>query len=235
MRSRVLIFCLMICCLMGCSKKVAEEWLIIADNSKSLKPQMNLIKKGVDKVGEDFVKMACTGSNLKMVGFSQVNSAYKHLVLAKHHFVLTVPADISRKEQATKIIKEFGQAIDNVQLVDQSPLLEVVRIESELMPKDRGWRLVMTSDFIQSSSALLFTPKYLASRGNQAIIKDMLAIAPKPKNPPISVTLYWYPGLLAKDQAIDPETHARVRRIFKQFFQAWAGKDCLVEVEPLQE
>ncbi len=227
--------CLTVFLLTGCSKKIPENWLIIADNSKSLKSQTNLIKKGIDKVGESFVRRACTGSNLKLVGFSQVDSAYRHLVLAKHNFILTVPADISRKEQATKIVNEFGQAVSNVPLVDNSSLLEVIRIQSELMPNDCQWRLIIISDFIQSTSALLFTPKYLVSRGNREIVKDMLAISPKPANPPISVTLYWYPGLWDKNQAIDPKTHARVRRIFKQFFQSWAGKDCPIEIEPLQE
>jgi len=236
MRKAILVFCLLVLLVTGCAKRLSEDWILIADTSISVfKNQKALVDRGVSKVGEDFVRGVRTGSSLKLVGFSPLNTAYKHLVLAQHDFVLEVPADESRRQQAQAIREKFTQAIARAKGVRHTPLLEVIRFESELIPADRTWRLVVISDLIQSTDNLNFTTQYLANRGNSDIVADMLLVCPKPKNPPQSVTLYWYPGLLKQDQAIDPETHARIRRLFNQFFRAWAGEGCKISIEPLQE
>lgn len=219
----------------SCSSRTAEDWLVVADNSKSLDPESKMVKKGVERVCHDFATTRPSGSTLKLVGFGQVSDAYKHKLLESYKLNIQVPADISRKKQEAEIVDRFGKVLDKSELVEQSPIMEVVRFESELVPKSSKWRLFLITDCIQSTKSLCFTQEYLEKNDDNAIVKEMFVLCPKPKNPPSHIVLYWYPGLWAKDSAIDSQTHARIRTIYLKYFRKWAGKECVISIEPLEE
>jgi hypothetical protein len=221
----------------GNNQSVIQDWKIVCDSSGSIFDQQDKLEKTLEMETRQFAMEAKSGSTIYLIGFTENGQAYNQKIFAHHTLAIKPPAWKSRKAQAKIALMKLKKGFKKMSFINQTPLLEVNRFEADLANRrsGRSWHLVIISDLMQTSPKLTLSPEYLKWSKDSDILREMLKICPPAHFPPERVTVYWYPGLLSKNKAIEPEAHERVRELFGDFLDKWAGDGCKIEMIPMEE
>lgn len=219
--------------------------VVILDNSGSgANPYcLSAIRSKVCQLTQQWVQQANPKDTFEIIVFNGQDSPYPVRGLDQLEMpYLEKPAWKHRakleKEYSTRIAEKFD---DMPTVVNHSPLLEALRrCSSYGTVADAPWRVVMISDLLQQSEKIQLTASYLSQHEDAEITGEMLSLCPSPSYPPLSATVYWYPGLVTEKRAADAELHERIQSIFRSFLTDWlkVGNDEKAEqrvmFEPLE-
>lgn len=212
------------------------EWLI-ADNSLSLDHEKKAALEQTRGCVWKFSERANTGDRWKMFTFTEAEEPYRHRLSLEYAFKIKPPAWKSRKEQAEKLISGLDCAYEEAGRVRNTPLLEVIRFLGEVSAESSSsdWQLVIISDLMQSSKKLTLSPDYLGNHDDQEVLDAMGVLCPRPKRPPTAIQVYWYPGLLSDNEAVNLKDHERIRHLFRDFLARWSRNACPINFSAIEE
>ena len=226
--SRLRVPYLLIClaALVGCQSvnPLMRLDTVIVDLSKSRLYQQEATENGLMAYASKWTDQAANGDILEVVFFSEANPyGYKQVCL--YQMVLFPPAFKYREKTKKELTAKLKAAYDAAKWTENTPILEILsRLgENHGSSPNLSWHLVIISDLMQSSKKLTLSSQYLSRSSDAMVVEKMSSLSLAPKFPPETIDVYYFPGLVNKNTAIETLEYRKVLSIFRNFLGSWAS------------
>lgn len=210
---------------------------VLLDNSGSLRGDIpQAVGTRVVEKATAWAQAASPGSRFRVWIFNAADDYPAKEFTTYTMPTLRAPAFKHRKEYLDQVKSDLEHRIQHLPYHHRgSPVIEAIGFITHVrdLTPEKGYRLLVVSDLIQTSPRLEFTAQQLAAEKDPALLARMRGIAPTPLHPPDEVTLITYPGFVDKTPIRDT-LHARICGLYEAFFTQWPIRQQAVARESIR-
>ena len=208
---------------------------VVVDLSKSRLYQREATRNGLMAHVGRWADQAKSGDTLEVIFFSDTNP-YGYEQVCLYRMVLLPPAFKYREKAKKELTEKLNAAYEEARWTESTPLLEILsRLgENHGSSPNISWHLVIISDLMQSSKRLTLSSQYLSRSSDVKVVEKMLSLCWAPRFPPQTIDVYYFPGLVNKNTAVETLEYRKVLSIFRNFLGSWAST-AQVEFTNLEE
>ena len=226
-----LIWCASACTSSAPTTPIAHHRILIDRSLSVPKERFDRFASEVVQQGESWAMTAKAGATFGIWWLpAEVDYSYPAVDTTLIMPGLQVPVHLARRREREAVDKILRRVVHDVPPTRKTPLLEAIYYLQASAPREGDWQLTIYSDLLQDGKTWSL-PASLERSTDQQILAKMRELCPPVENPPSTIAIVTWPGVLGKGRT-SLEVHQRVIKLYRAFLERWAPESS-IEVQSL--